>query len=427
MNLLKYSSVALLLITGACQSSNPVAGGGTADVSISFNLPDPDARWELPKLLGKTLTVVRVFIRVNGPGMDQIEQDLTINPARTRASGTLKVPKGDDRKFTAIVKDENNITQYVGQTTVSIQSNSATVNIVTEGIAPDPVTLSITRVGVWSVDLDWTRNGDNDFDSYIVARAKTPDLSKDNLNRVFLRTILNQNNTDFTDLTTDWNTEYYYAVIVLDTEAMGVPSNGVGIRTGRYSLLSEDNDNPTSSWAWSDALWGSAYRLTAPMRVKVISALYNITDVSQGGTFWALVFTLDINSVPIVLGNKEVTATEAGWFIVDFSAENIFVNGDFYVMMQYNGVDLPEFGLNFEDNDRAWDYDGDLDEWTQWAGTYFMRTFVELEEGGLLKELAPAPPEDANQALPAPKLAQPFTKAMVSMSNIPKTKSSGLK
>lgn len=401
MNQVKtYSYITILLLAAmGCQYSNPAAESDVANITVNLNLPDPDDRWERTQStpLPKTLIVNQVTLRVRGGGMDEIVQDLDLNPARTRASGTVEVPKGDNRIFTVFVRDENDILQYVGRDTTDIQGDNAAVNITTAGIYPAAVRLSVTRVGVFSVDLDWTRSSEDDFDSYEVVRSNSSDLSPGN--RISLRTILNENNTDFTDLTTEGGNDYYYAVIVWDTEGMGLRSDPVGIRTGQYNELIYDDGNPTGGYFWAGLDQGSANRLTALTQVKVVIARYYIWNVTQGGKFWALVFTLDENLIPVVHANKEVTATTTGWFNVDFSEENINVNGDFYVMMQYNGVDEPRFGFNPTDNGRAWDYDGTT--WSQWNETYLMRAIVE-QEGGLLKELAPAGPED-NPVVSAPR------------------------
>lgn len=335
--------------------------------------------------------------------MDEIVQDLDLNSARTRASGTVEVPKGDNRIFTVFVRDENDILQYVGRDTTDIQGDNEAVNITTAGIYPAAVSLNVTRVGVSSVDLDWTRSSEDDFVSYEVVRSNSSDLSPGN--RISLRTILNENNTDFTDLTTEGGNDYYYAVIVWDTEGMGLRSDPVGVRTGQFNELIYDDGNPTGGFFWAGLDQGSANRLTALTQVKVVIARYYIRNVIQGGTFRALVFTLDNNSIPVTLASKEVTAPGSGWFNVDFSEDDIFVNGDFYVMMQYNGVAQPRFGYNSTDNGRAWDYDGT--SWSQWAGTYLMRAIVE-QEGGLLKNLAPAGQED-NPVVSAPRGQLPST------------------
>lgn len=407
MNSLKtfFRLVPLFLVAIACQYSNPAADSDVASISVGLNLPDPDDRRERTQStpLPKTLIVDRVTLRVRGAGMDEIVQDLDLNSARTRASGTVEVPKGDNRIFTVFVRDENDILQYVGRDTTDIQGDNEAVNITTAGIYPAAVSLNVTRVGVLSVDLDWTRSSEDDFDRYEVVRSNSSDLSPGN--RISLRTILNENNTDFTDLTTVGGNDYYYAVIVWDTEGMGLRSEPVGIRTGQFNELIYDDGNPTGGFFWAGLDQGSANRLTALTQVKVVIARYYIRNVIQGGTFRALVFTLDNNSIPVTLASKEVTAPGSGWFNVDFSEDDIFVNGDFYVMMQYNGVAQPRFGYNSTDNGRAWDYDGT--SWSRWAGTYLMRAIVE-QEGGLLKELAPAGQED-NPVVSAPRGQLPST------------------
>ncbi len=46
-----------------------------------------------------------------------------------------------------------------------------------------------------------------------------------------------------------------------------------------------------------------------------------------------------------------VTPTQAGWFVVDLTAEEIFVQGDFYVGMKYSQLYEPELGADYTDPD----------------------------------------------------------------------------
>ncbi|MBA7613759.1 MAG: hypothetical protein GH143_01475 [Calditrichaeota bacterium] len=73
--------------------------------------------------------------------------------------------------------------------------------------------------------------------------------------------------------------------------------------------------------------------------------------------------------------------------MVSYLDSNIAVDGDFFVVMMYDGSNYPSFGYDLADNDRAYDWDGEnLIEWNE---TYFMRAIVEVP-GSLLKEVGPS-------------------------------------
>lgn len=123
-----------------------------------------------------------------------------------------------------------------------------------------------------------------------------------------------------------------------------------------------DDGTPTASYNWPKAGQGSAVRFTPPSKLtKVTQAKIFINDVTTGNQFNLRVLA-DANGAPgnTVYGPVPVTVANTGWTTFDLNGANISVNGDFYVMIEYNGTSRPYFGSEATPPlaKRSWDFDG---------------------------------------------------------------------
>lgn len=380
-------SLLSLVFTSACLNEDILGlTGEDSQIAINIALPNLELGESSPGQLGKTVAIKTITLTVTADDMDDVKKDLTISADGTTASGSVKVPRGDDRTFLIECKDGGGIVQYSGSTVQDIHELKETVSIVTVGHYPTAPLLSVTNTTYRSVRLAWTKSNEADFYAYEIVRAANATDIADASKRQSVKTITNRSDNFFVDLTVQQNKVYYYAVVTWDTEGLGMRSTPKGVRTARLAEILDDDGDPVSGFYWSTSGQGSASILAAAQRVRIITARYYITDISEGGTFTSGIIGDDGTGSIALLGSKEITATSTGWVDVLYGSDNIEVNGDFYVMIMYDGINKPSFGYDLEDNARAWDWDGE--SWTQYAATYFMRAIVELP-GNLLKEIGP--------------------------------------
>ncbi|MFB0515190.1 MAG: hypothetical protein ACETWG_01125 [Candidatus Neomarinimicrobiota bacterium] len=376
--------VTVLALSLSCLSENPLTSPDASQITVSITLPRGEAVADNSTDLGKALVVTSVTLTVTASDMETIEESLTISSNGKTASGTVEVPKGDDRTFAIECRDANGIPQYSGSTTHNISEDTETVTITTVGHYPGAVTVSVDDISAFAVSLSWTRSNEPDFAAYDVVRSETSDLSPATRER--LVRIPNKNTTAYSDTSARLNRIYYYGVVVWDTEGLGMRSDAVGVNTPRWVELAYDDGEPTSGYSWSTDGAGSANILTASSPSRLLTARYYLTNIAEGGRFTSVIIGYDNEENLVILGSKVVEATETGWLDVLYYSDEIVVEGNFFVMILYDGIDKPYFGYDPVDNDRAWDYDGT--SWSEWDQTYFMRAWVELP-GGLLKELTP--------------------------------------
>jgi PKD repeat protein len=148
--------------------------------------------------------------------------------------------------------------------------------------------------------------------------------------------------------------------------------------------LSYDNGEPTTAYFWPEAGQGSAVRFTPPSKpAKVSQAKIFITDLTNGNQFNLRVLA-DMNGAPgsTIYGPAPVTVAETGWVTFDLSGANIIANGDFYVMIEYDGTSTPNFGSETTPpiSKRSWDFGGQ--SWTLFdTEDYLIRAVVEFTTG----------------------------------------------
>jgi len=95
---------------------------GRDDVTESVNVKTAPAKMEItmsPKASISNITSVK--LTVSGPGMSNIDADLTINKELGQASGSINVPIGNDRLFRVEVSS-GGFLRYVGEQKTNVQS-----------------------------------------------------------------------------------------------------------------------------------------------------------------------------------------------------------------------------------------------------------------------------------------------------------------
>ncbi len=154
----------------------------------------------------------------------------------------------------------------------------------------------------------------------------------------------------------------------------------VSSNTTMVAELAYDDGTPKRAYNWPQAGQGSAVRFTPPSAsAKLRQAKIFFTDIAAGNQVNLRVLA-DANGKPgsAMHGPVAVTVAATGWNTIDLSAANISINGDFYVMIEYNGASKPFFGS--EDTQplakRSWDFDGQ--NWVLFdSEDYLIRAVVE--------------------------------------------------
>lgn len=140
-----------------------------------------------------------------------------------------------------------------------------------------------------------------------------------------------------------------------------------------------DDGTPQSGYYWPQLGQGSANRLTPTLsNAKLITVKIYITGSNSGTYVYRPLILSSSSGAPgsqLATLNFKTSSTANGWDETDVTSLNITVNSDFFVGIQYNGVDRPTFGYDPFNNGRAWDFNGT--SWSQWNETYFMRGVIQ--------------------------------------------------
>ncbi len=399
--------ITILLAALACTTDNPLSSPDTSAITLSINLPRGERIPDTGTGLAKAMVIASVTVTVTADDMEDIEESLDVSGET--ASGTLKVPRGEDRTFTVECRDGNDIPQYSGSTTQDILQKSETVEITTEGHYPSASTLSITSFDAASVTLSWTENTDLDFASYELVRAGNAEDIESSSTRESIFTITSKTTTTYTDDSVSPNTTYYYAIIVWDTEGMGMRSDADGILTPDLLEISYDDGT------WEDYYWGNEEgdrfdmlfsSPTYPCYIRSIK-LYLRDQSGFDGNYRVYIMDLGLNDLfysEPALTDPATTGAEGGWVTWDLNWENRAagtVSEDFYAGIEYTGGNLwPDIFIDTNtDAYRGTFYDVSTDSWYFVYGNLSVRVSVEIG-GSLLKApLGKVRPGDVAAAL----------------------------
>lgn len=165
--------------------------------------------------------ISRVTLTVTSGNKILDEIDLTISG--NSATGTVKISPGENIKFSAVAVDENNIIQWHGSTTVDVVDDM-TVGIELASIPPPPANLQAS-FAEGAVNLSWSQNNDPDFARYDLYRSQSENILGTVIHSATLFT-----ETEFRDINISEGTNYFYTLVVSDTEKFTTKSNQESIR-----------------------------------------------------------------------------------------------------------------------------------------------------------------------------------------------------
>ncbi|MFC1620334.1 hypothetical protein ACFL45_10360 [Candidatus Neomarinimicrobiota bacterium] len=399
MRHLRLSFIALLVLSLACDLNSPFSNSPTSTVSMAVAFPNGE-NTASDGSLDKAMTIVTVSVRIFADDMDDVVANLEMNQARDRASGSVEVPKGDDRTFHVTLVDENQVRQYEGEEVFDIVDDDESIQMDVFGIRPDAANLIIGRVTSMSVLLLWTQSQANDFAEYMIIRTETPDIS---LNFEVVRRIFNREKISYIDSTVQQDQNYYYAVLALDTEGLFNLGPVRGIHTARLHEIAYHDD-----W-FEDYHWGDEQgdrcevEFQSPNYPCFVRAIKLRLRDESGFDDHYRVYVEDKATGNVLfysdpLPTDPATATEfGGWvtwrFLWDNRAQGT-VNGDFYAGIEYEtAFGWPDLFIdNSSNQERSFFYDAGGDMWYDAGGNYLMNIEVEIG-GGTLGKGAPASTE----------------------------------
>jgi len=218
----------LIFIVVSC-SENPINSNKNdlSNIKMDISITDDEQRVDGSNEMSKLAVITKVTVTVSGSDMSTITKDLT-EGAQGSFSGTIDVPKGDERTFVVEAKDAVNIVQYEGSTSKNISSDTESVSINLIPIYPSAVSLSLVSFDAVSATLSWTRSNDADFSFYRLVRSTTNSFDLNNDPSVDIDNI---NTLSFTNTELIPNTLYYYKLYVVDTELLAMGSNTINLTT----------------------------------------------------------------------------------------------------------------------------------------------------------------------------------------------------
>ena len=310
------TQLALAMILAAlagCDTFYPDQGDSA--ILLSISLPERE-RVEGDQALSKALTITLVTVTVTGADMDRVTENLDVSGST--ASGTVLVPKGTDRTFSVECFDGNGNIQYSGETTIDIEEATAEVSITTEGHFPSGSTLLLDGYNSSNVELSWTRNSDTDFAAYELVRASTASQLASSSTRTRLAYYSTRATLSYTDTTVEQNSVYFYAVVVWDSEGLGLRSSPKGVITPRY--LSSNIAPVTIPDLGSNGIYFLDNSF-APNDAIVTGVDYTIRvgDDNNPNAFWTSDYRIYISSnsaqlaiVDVLVWNNEGGQTDSG-------------------------------------------------------------------------------------------------------------------
>lgn len=323
----------------SCSEDYPVQSNSVStEVQIVFNFETSNTQ---QVGLSKSATINRVVISVTGPDMSLVTEELTLNSEVTTATGSVKVPKGNNRKFIVEGIDGNSITQFSGETTQDILDDVESVSISVFWTPPEPVTLTISNVTSTTATLNWSVSTAPDFSFYRVLLS-TSTILTDPTDQIG-DDITSVNSTSINIINLTPGTTYYVAVMTVDTELwfsgdlISGTSNSIVESFSSVAVLQLIGDDGSfeSGLVGSEQNESLIVHFTAPSYPVKIMAL----DLYIWGTQEFTTAVFDITSGSF-LGGGTVNGVDADnytWASYDLSALDINATGDFFAGIRYTG------------------------------------------------------------------------------------------
>ncbi len=336
-NLLTF---ALAIIFGlSCSEDNPVQSDSVGtDVQFVINFEtNSSQRVEL----SKTATINRVVVNVAGPGMSRVTKELTLNSGVTEATGSLEVPKGNDRIFSVDGIDGNSITQFSGETTQDIVNDVESVSISVSWIPPDPVTLTISNITSTAATLNWTTSAAPDFSFYRVLLSTSTTLI--DLTDQIGDDMTDVNSTSMNIINLTPGATYFAAVMTVHTEGWFTGDLSFGTQNSIVKSFSSvdllqligDDDSFETGLVGSEQNESLFVHFTSSSYpVKIVGL-----DLYIWGTQEFTVVVRDYSTYDLLGGGTAngVDAANYTWASYDLTAFDINVTGDFYAGIRYTG------------------------------------------------------------------------------------------
>ncbi len=418
-----YFSILILIFALSCTKDDVGTNWvGKSKIDLQVNFLDKGNKIKQKNTLNKTADITRVRVTVSGPGMDDVVENLSLNG--NTASGSVSVPKGDNRNFLIEGIDGRGIIQFEGDATKDLRNDSESVSVSVVWIPPPPINLSVDNVTSSSVDISWSRSNAQDFAYYRILLSTSSNLDAKNDK---LLDITDVNNTSGTIRELDPETEYYVAVIVVDTEGwfntnaevLSFTTEAAGGQV--VEIAYDDNSRESGLYGPKDS-WLTVNFDADQYPARIITMKIFLTNNSIGDEVGA--FFLD-NSDGTEIFRLKMPPTNDGWMEItpDWSqqAHNGVVENDFDMGVAYlvsKDQELPPVvaadtsstyqGRSwFRASDGTW---SNLDE-IGFAWNLMIRAVVELPTGkrvtltpskATLGDRRSSSPKDNQQEIPIP-------------------------
>ena len=211
-----------LMFVFSCSIINPI-DNGTSDSAIQLQInfdnsvSNVTASNKLQKNLNTTSSIERVAVIVTAPDIERaIDKDLQFNASK--ATGTITVPKGNNRTFRIEGFDDENFLQFEGETTKNIKSDKENVNITVQWIAPATVAFWIEDITAYSAKIVWEASDAQDFEYYRILLGETSELIPYNESPHIVSNIYDRNENFLIVENLNPETLYFYEVLVVDRE-----------------------------------------------------------------------------------------------------------------------------------------------------------------------------------------------------------------
>lgn len=176
------------------------------------------------------------------------------------------------------------------------------------------------------------------------------------------------------------------------------------------ATLTYDDGTPGGGYYWQVNGQCSANRMTPTLSNATITQMeIYFTGVFSGNATYKPIVLSSSAGQPgsdLVSLNFKTAATYPAWDVTNLSSYNIVVNGDFFVGLKYDGVNLPLYGYDVTNNGRAWDFNGS--SWSSWNETYFMRATIQTTTS--VAEISNEIPKEFDLSYNYPNPFNPTTK-----------------
>ena len=154
--------------------------------------------------------------RAKAPGVDSTDLLVTtISDQNNTNYEDINLQADTEYHYRIYVYDTGGLSTASNEETGKTNANEPPTPVVLYPLSP--VANSLTALSLY-----WSKNDESDFASYKIYRAKVPGIDSTAL---LVKTISDQNTTNYEDTNLQADTEYYYRIYVYDTGGLSVGSN----------------------------------------------------------------------------------------------------------------------------------------------------------------------------------------------------------